>query len=236
MSRDLFAQDVGLQESAASFPAPPESLQARAIAFGLRALSEVETLELYLSRTTPRGSRTLAANLLRRFGDRQHVLGASLPELERIVEPSTALDLKLLHDVARRILEFPILRRPVVSSWSALLDYLRLVMAGEPREIFRVLFLDKKLQLIADEVMGTGTLDHAPVYPREIVRRALEVNAASLILCHQHPSGDSTPSRAGVEMTTRVKDAARSLGIDLIDHVIVAGDRTASLRTLGLLT
>lgn len=213
----------------------PESLRARAARLGLAGLNELETLALYISRTAPQGGDAFARSLLRRFGDLQHVLGAPRAELEQIVPSDLAVDLKLLHDTACRLLVFPMLRRCVISSWTALLAYLRVAMAAEPRELFRVLFLDKRNCLIADEVMGVGTVDHAPVYPREIVRRALELNASAVILCHQHPGLDPTPSSADVDMTRKVVDAARALGIAVHDHVVVGGDSTASFKALGLI-
>lgn len=211
----------------------PESLRARALRLGVANLGEQETLALIISRVSVE-AEPLAQALLRRFADFQHVLGAPAPELAAVVGEDLALDLKLLHDAARRLLEFPVRRRCVISSSSALLAYLRVVMAAEPREHFRVLFLDKKNALIADELMGAGTVDHAPVYPREVVRRALELNASAVILAHQHPSGDPTPSAADVDMTRKVVDAARALNIAVHDHIVVGGDSTASLKALGL--
>jgi DNA repair protein RadC len=233
---DLFTtapapRDLG-EASAPGFE--PESLRARVDRLGLANLNEQETLALFISRTAPRGGDAFARSLLRRFGDLQHVLGAPRAELEQLVPAEIALDLKLLHDTARRLLAFPMVRRSVISSWTALLAYLRAVMAAEPRELFRVLFLDKRNCLIADEVMGVGTVDHAPVYPREIVRRALELNASAVILCHQHPGLDPTPSSADVDMTRKVVDAARALGIAVHDHVVVGGDATTSMKALGL--
>ena len=119
-------------------------------------------------------------------------------------------------------------RRPVISSWTALLDYVRVALAHEPREQFRVLFLDKKNQLIADEVLNHGTVDHAPVYPREVMRRALELSSSSLILLHNHPSGDPTPSRADVEMTRQIIEAGKALNIAVHDHLVVGRDGVAS--------
>jgi DNA repair protein RadC len=238
VNRDLFEVDppaVAEAQAAAFLPPREDRLRVRALAHGLTTLDEAETLALYLARTDSRGAITQAEALLARFGDLQHVLGAPLPDLVRVVGESLALDLKLLHAAALRLLEFPIRRRCVISSWTALLAYLRVAMAGEPREIFRVLFLDKKNALICDEVMGVGTVDHAPVYPREIVRRALELNASAMILCHQHPSGDPTPSSADVDMTRQVIEAAKALGLKVHDHVVVGGDTPASLKALGLI-
>lgn len=214
---------------------PTSRLAERARDHGLSTLNEGETLELYLERRIPGGAAAAAQALLRRFGSLQRVLGASGIELQQVVSFEAALDLKLLHDLAGRILAFPFARRSVISSWSALIAYLRLAMAGQPRELFKVLFLDKKNGLIADEIMGEGTVDHAPVYPREVVRRALELNASALILCHQHPGGSPDPSQADIEITRKVKDAATALGIVLHDHVVVGGDDVASFRALGLI-
>jgi DNA repair protein RadC len=125
-------------------------------------------------------------------------------------------------------------KRPVITSWSQLLAYVKVALAAESREQFRVLFLDKKNQLIADEILGRGTVDHAPVYPREVARRALELSASSLILVHNHPSGDPTPSGADVEMTRQIEAALRPLGIAVHDHLVVGRDGTASLKALGL--
>ena len=125
-------------------------------------------------------------------------------------------------------------KRTVISSWSALLAYARVAMAGAPREQFRVLFLDKKNQLIADEVMNEGTVDHAPVYPREVMRRALEMSASAVILAHNHPSGDPTPSAADVDMTRQVVEAGRALRIAVHDHIVVGREGVASLKALGL--
>ncbi len=151
------------------------------------------------------------------------------------VGAAVALDLKLLHEATARLNRARASRRPVISTWSALLDYVKIAMAGASREQFRVLFLDKKNQLIADEVMNHGTIDHAPVYPREVVRRALEVSASAVILAHNHPSGDPTPSTSDIDMTRQVIEAGRSLRIVVHDHIIVGRDGVASLKALGLM-
>jgi DNA repair protein RadC len=199
-------------------------------------LSDAEALELLFARSAPASAAERAAALLAAFGSLPEVLAAGFPDLRRTVGASAALDLKLTHDLARRLLGAPLRRRPVLSSWSSVLAYLRTVMTGVPREQFRVLFLDKKNQLIADEVMGRGTVDHAPVYPREVVRRALELNASALVLAHNHPSGDPTPSTADVDMTRQIVEAARTLSIAVHDHIVVGGAETASLRALGLMS
>ena len=129
----------------------------------------------------------------------------------------------------------PAARRPVISSWTALVSYVRVALQHEPREQFRVLYLDKKNQLQHDEILNRGTVDHAPVYPREVVRRALEVSASAIILVHNHPSGDPTPSRADIQMTKQIVEAARSLGVEVHDHLIVGREGVSSFRQLGLM-
>lgn len=215
-----------------------ERLRDRAIAGGLAALPDYELLELYLFRAIPRGDvKPLAKALLARFGSVGAVLGATMAELQSVkgVGEAAALDLKLLHEAALRIAREPVARRTVITSWSQLLAYVKAALAHEAREQFRVLFLDKKNQLIADEMLGHGTVDHAPVYPREVVRRALELSASALILVHNHPSGDPTPSSADVDMTRQIVDAARALRVSVHDHLVVGRDGVASFKALGLL-
>jgi len=147
----------------------------------------------------------------------------------------TALDLAALHEVARRVIKEEANKRTVISSWTALVAYVRLSLQHEAREQFRVLYLDNRNQLILDEIQNRGTVDHAPVYPREVVRRALELSAKSMIIVHNHPSGDPTPSRPDIEMTRQIVEAARALGIDVHDHLIVGRDGVASFKQLGLM-
>jgi DNA repair protein RadC len=214
-----------------------DRLRERARKGGLAALPDYELLELYLFRSIPmRDVKPLAKALLTRFGSLSGVLAAAPAEISKVagVGESVALDLTLLHEAALRIGREPITKRTVISSWSQLLSYVRLALANEPREQFRVLFLDKKNQLIADEVMNRGTVDHAPVYPREVVRRALELSSSSVILVHNHPSGDPTPSAADVEMTRQVVEAGRPLRVAIHDHLVVGREGVASLKALGL--
>jgi DNA repair protein RadC len=202
---------------------------------GLAALTSTEVLALFLARAAPGRSLGLARRLLDRFGSLPEVLGATEGELGQVASPAAALELRLLHELQLLVLREPFRRRSVMGSWSAVLSYLRAAMAALPREQFRVLFLDRRNRLIADEVLGWGSLDHAPVYPREVVRRALELSAAALVLSHNHPAGDPTPSAADVDMTRQVVDAALALRIKVHDHVIVAAEGAASLRALGLM-
>jgi DNA repair protein RadC len=222
-------------------PAPPhaghrERLRTRA-AISFAALPDYELLELLLARSLSRGDvKPIAKTLLARFGGLAAVLGATLEELVTVkgIGPSVALDLKLLHEATLRMGAGEVRKRTVISSWTALLAYVRVAMAHEGREQFRVLFLDKKNQLIADEIMNHGTVDHAPVYPREIMRRALELSASAVILVHNHPSGDPSPSSADVDMTRQVVEAGRPLRITVHDHLVVGREGVASFKALGL--
>ncbi|HUZ12906.1 MAG TPA: DNA repair protein RadC [Caulobacteraceae bacterium] len=214
-----------------------ERLRDRA-ARGLDGLPDYELLELLLFRSLPQGDvKPMAKALLERFGGLAAVLSARVEELRGVkgVGATVALDLKLLHEATLRIGRAAVAKRPVISSWSALLSYVRTALAHEGREQFRVLFLDKKNQLIADEVMNEGTVDHAPVYPREVARRALELCASAIILVHNHPSGDPTPSAADVDMTRQVVEAGRTLRIAVHDHLVVGRDGVASFKALGLI-
>lgn len=214
-----------------------DRLRERARQAGVEHLPDYELLELYLFRTFPRGDvKPLAKALLARFGSLSGLTAAAIEELKTVpgIGEAAALDLKLLHEATVRIAKAPVIKRTVISSWSALLGYVRVALANEAREQFRVLFLDKKNQLIADEVMNRGTVDHAPVYPREVVRRALELSASAVILVHNHPSGDPTPSRADVDMTRQVIEAGRSLSIAVHDHLVVGREGVASFKALGL--
>jgi DNA repair protein RadC len=206
-------------------------------AISFPALPDYELVELLIARSLPRGDiKPIAKALLSRFGSLAGVLGAGVEELRTVpgVGAAAALDLKLLHEATLRMGRGEMRKRTVITSWTALLAYAKAAMAGAPREQFRVLFLDKKNQLIADEVLGEGTVDHAPVYPREVMRRALELSASAVILAHNHPSGDPTPSTADVEMTRQVVDAGRPLRITVHDHIVVGRDGVASLKALGL--
>jgi DNA repair protein RadC len=215
-----------------------DRLRQRAAKAGLDALPDYELLEIYLFRTFARGEvKPLAKALLARFGSLGGVFAASLAELKTVpgIGEAAAIDLRLLHEATLRVAREPVRKRTVISSWTALLSYVRVALANEPREQFRVLFLDKKHALIADEVLGHGTVDHAPVYPREIMRRALELSASSMILVHNHPSGDPTPSQADITMTKMIVDAAKALRIEVHDHLVVGHDGVASFEALGLI-
>lgn len=183
------------------------------------------------------GSEVLAGALLDRFGSLAGVAAADAPALVGVegATPDTAVRLKLLHERTVRVSRIEACRRPVISSWNALVDYARTALAHRPREQFRTLYLDRRNILIRDEFVAEGTVDHAPVYPREVIRRALELSASALILLHNHPSGDPAPSRADINMTRKIIDAAQVFGLQVHDHLIVAREGTASFRSLGLM-
>lgn len=205
---------------------------------GEDALADYEVLELLLFRLIPRrDTKPIAKALLDRFGTLADVFGAPLHLLTEVkgVGEAVALDLKLIATSAQRMLKSELKAKPVLSSWSSVIDYCHAAMAFETREQFRILFLDKRNTLIADEVQGKGTIDHTPVYTREVVKRALELSATALILVHNHPSGDPTPSRADIEMTKTIIDTAKPLGISVHDHVIIGKQGHASLRGLRLI-
>jgi DNA repair protein RadC len=216
---------------------PCADLRDRFAAFGPAGLDEGDTLALILSRCLRPGLNPAGAAdaLTRRFGGLGRIFGAPEPELARVIGRDAARELGLLHGLLLRVLEHPLRQRTVLGSTEAVKTYLRARLAALPREVFHVLFLDKKNQLIADERLGVGTVDHAPVYPREVARRALELSASAFLLAHNHPSGDPTPSRADIDMTKQVVDAVKVLQIAVHDHFIVAGDQVTSLRTLGLM-
>ncbi|MEG6509304.1 DNA repair protein RadC [Methyloligella sp. 2.7D] len=205
---------------------------------GADALPDYELLELILFRAVQRqDTKPLAKALLSRFGSFPEVISAPKERLLEVpgIGESAVTELKLIGAAALRLVRAEALERPVLNSWSQLLDYCRGAMAFEPKEQFRILFLDKRNQIIADEVQQTGTVDHTPVYVREVVKRALELSATAMVLVHNHPSGDPTPSRADIEMTKQIVEAARNLGIVVHDHIIVGKQGHASFKGLGLI-
>jgi len=215
-----------------------ERLRRRFLEAGGEALPDYELLELVLFLTQARRDvKPVAKRLIRHFGSFAEVLSAEparLTEVEGVGE-STAVALKTVRAAAQRLARGRALKRPVLGSWQAVLDHCQASMGYEKSERFRILFLDRKNVLIADEVQQQGTVDHTPVYPREVMKRALELGASAIIMVHNHPSGDPTPSKADVEMTREVAAAGAKLGISLHDHIIVGRGDYASFKTLGLM-
>ncbi len=215
-----------------------QRLKERFASGGPEALPDYELLEMVLFSAIPRrDTKPLAKRLLERFGSFAEVINAPPERLKEVegVGDAAVTQLKIVRAGALRLMRGGIMQRPVLGSWSAVLDYCRAAMAFETREQFRILFLDKKNRLIADEVQQQGTVDHTPVYIREVVKRALELSASAIILVHNHPSGDPTPSRADIDMTRQIADATKPLGIAIHDHVIVGRQGHASLKGLRLL-
>ena len=182
--------------------------------------------------------KPLAKELIAKFGSFAEVIAAPPQRLAEIkgLGDAAITELKVVQAAASRLARGQVKRRPVLSSWSSVLDYCRTAMAFADKEQFRVLFLDKRNQLIADEVQQVGTVDHTPVYPREVVKRALELSATAIILVHNHPSGDPTPSRADIQMTQAIIEVAKPLGISVHDHIIVGKEGHASFKGLKLIT
>jgi DNA repair protein RadC len=205
---------------------------------GPDALPDYELLELVLFRALPRrDTKALAKRLIARFGSFAEVVNAPEPRLKEVegVGQSVVSELKLVLAASLRLMRSQILQRPTLSSWDQVLDYLRAAQSYGHREQFRVLFLDKKNHLIADEVQQQGTVDHTPVYVREVVKRALELSATAIVLVHNHPSGDPAPSRLDIDMTKQIVAAAGSMGIAVHDHIIVGREGHASLKALRLI-
>jgi len=225
-------------DKAAHYHGHRQRLRQRFLAAGSEAISDYEMLELILFRAIPqRDVKPLAKNLLAAFGSFSEVIAAPAERLKEVdgLGEAAITELKIVQAAANRLVRGEVKQRQVLSSWSNVLDYCRAAMAFESKEHFRILFLDKGNHLIADEQHQTGTVDHTPVYPREVVKRALELSATAVILVHNHPSGDPTPSRADIDMTRAIVEVARPLGIAVHDHLIVGKDGHASLKALKLM-
>lgn len=236
-------------EDEASFALLPEKLPSyirghrkrlrdRFLQGGASAMPDYELLELLLFRALPQQDvKPLARLLLDTFGDLNRVVTAPAARLQTVkgVGEAVVCELKILEALAHRMMRSRVMHKPVLSSWDALLDYCHTAMAHRETEQFRILFLDRKNTLIADEEQAKGTVDHVPVYPREVVKRALELNASALILVHNHPSGDPTPSPADISMTNQILEACQVLGLTLHDHLIIGKSREVSFRGQGYL-
>lgn len=201
-------------------------------------LPDYELLELILFMAIPRRDvKPIAKQLIARFGSFNGVVNASPADLAGVsgISETTAIAIKAVQAAAHRMMKQDVMGRPVLNSWQRLMDYLHATMAHEQREHFRLLFLNKKNELIADEIQQSGTVDHTPAYPREIMKRALELSATAIILVHNHPSGDPTPSQADVDMTNAIINAAKPFNIVIHDHLIVSKNDITSFKTMGLI-
>ncbi len=215
-----------------------QRLRDRFIKGGSDAMPDYEMLELILFRAIPRGdTKPTAKRLLKRFGTFSEVINAPPQLLKEVtgVGDAAVTELKLVRAAAVRLMKDEIIERQVLSSWKAVLEYCRAQIGYENTEQFRILFLDRKNKLIADEMQSRGTVDHTPVYIREVIKRTLELSATAIVLVHNHPSGNPQPSRADIEMTRQIETAAKPLGITIHDHIIVGRDGHASFRQLGLI-
>jgi DNA repair protein RadC len=215
-----------------------ERLRRRFREAGPDSLPDYELLELILFRAAPRrDTKPLAKALIARFGTFAEAMNAPEELLREVpgIGEAAITELRLVRAAALRLMRGEVLERPVLSSWAQVLDYCRASMGFASKEQFRILFLDKRNQIIADEVQQTGTVDHTPVYVREVVKRALELSATAIVLVHNHPSGDPTPSRADIEVTKQIVAAAKPLGVLVHDHIIVGKQGHASFRGLGLI-
>ena len=213
-------------------------LRARFLKAGVEGIADYELLELVLFRAIPRQDvKPLAKALLDKFGSVAEVLSASPGRLAEVqgLGASAITDFKIVQAAAQQLVRGPLVKGSILGSWTAVLDYCRARMAFVEREEFLVLFLDKRNALKAEEVMGTGTIDHAPVYPREVIKRALELGATALVLAHNHPSGDPTPSQADIAMTRQIVSLGKPMGIEIHDHLILGRHGHASLRKLRMM-
>jgi DNA repair protein RadC len=238
MSGNGKSKASGLAEETPHYLGHRERLRQRFLEAGSDAVADYELLELILFGAIPRRDlKPLAKELIETFGSFAEVIAAPRQRLGKIkgLGDVAIAELKVVHAAASRLARDQVKQRPVLSSWSHVLDYCRMAQAFADKEQFRVLFLDKRNKLIADEVQQVGTVDHTPVYPREVVKRALELSATALILVHNHPGGDPTPSRADIEMTRVIVEVAKPLGIAVHDHIIVGKEGHASLKGLKLI-
>ncbi|MGA7330049.1 MAG: DNA repair protein RadC [Rhodomicrobium sp.] len=236
-------------EAGAGFPPPQptrpvphywghrERLRKRFRESGAVALPDYELMELILFRAIARRDvKPLAKQILERFGSFAEAIAAPperLLEIEGVTE-AVVTEIKVIQAAALRTSQGEVKKRPVLGAMSTVLSYLRSAMAFEEREHFRILFLDRRNKLIADEVQGQGTVDHTPVYTREVLKRALELSASALILAHNHPSGDPTPSKADIDMTRQIVDVATKLGVTVHDHIILGRDGHLSMKSAGI--
>ena len=232
------AQRELFEAPAPSYHGHRERLRDRFMQGGAEALPDYELLELILFSAIPRrDTKDLAKRLLARFGSFAEVVNAPDTLIREVngVSDRVIVELRIVRAAALRLMQRQIIDKPALDSWNKVLEYCRAAMGYESRELFRILFLDKKNRLIADEVQGEGTVDHTPVYVREVVKRALELSSTAIVLVHNHPSGDPTPSRADIDMTRFIMEAGKPLGVQVHDHIIVGRQGHVSFKALKLI-
>lgn len=235
---DTLSPEIRPTAPATSLAGHRERMRSRLLSAGAEAVADHELIEMILFLALPRrDTKAIARLLVARFGSFAATISATVPDLltvEGLGEAGVAA-IKIVQAAAQRLSKAEVLYRPVLSNWDRLMEYLQAVLAREKIEQFRILFLDNRNRLLADEAQGRGTVNHTPVYPREVVKRALELHATAIILVHNHPSGDPSPSDEDIEMTRDIKRAASTLSIVLHDHVIVGNGQWLSFRKTGLL-
>ncbi|MDB2682898.1 DNA repair protein RadC [Alphaproteobacteria bacterium] len=205
---------------------------------GPDALQDYELIELILFSAIPRKDvKPIAKDLIKTFGSLPEAMNASLDQLQTVkgISENTAIALKAITATSHRMMKQNLMKKPVLNNWTRLMDYCHATMAHEKREHFRILFLNKKNELLADEIQGSGTVDHTPAYPREIMKRSLEHGATALILLHNHPSGDPKPSQADIQMTAQIIAAASTFNITIHDHIIISRNGYTSFKNEGLI-
>ena len=213
-------------------------LREKFVEGGEKALADYEILEVFLFRSMPRrDTKPIAKMLIEKFKGFNGILGATIDDLSNVkgIGLETALDLKIATEMLSRGKKAEITKATILDRWPVLIEYCNGIMAHMKIEQFRILFLDVKNQLIADEVQQTGTVDHTAVYPREIVKRVLAFNASGIVLVHNHPSGDPTPSKGDVEMTRQIKEAVKTIKVNLIDHIIIGTNGYTSMKGMKLI-
>ena len=235
---DTLAPDIRPAEPAISLAGHRARLRSRFLSAGGDAVADHELIEMVLFLALPRrDTKPIARALIARFGSYAAAISATVPELLGVegLGEAGATALKVVQAAAQRLAKAEVLYRPILSNWDRLMEYLQAVLAREKVEQFRILFLDNRNRLLADEAQAKGTVNHTPVYPREVVKRALELHATAIILVHNHPSGDPSPSQADIDMTKEIKKAASTLSIVLHDHVVIGNGQWLSFRKIGLL-
>lgn len=238
MATELKKEPQEKPVSGADYHGHRKRLRERLLATNVDGVQDYELLEVLLYAGNPRGdTKPLAKKLIKQFGSLARVISAPADELLKCdgMGEAAAVSLVVVREAALRLIKLDIEEKPILQSWKALLDYCRASMSLNRTEQFRIFFLDTKNQLIADELQQEGTVDHTPVYPREVVKRAIALGASAIILAHNHPSGDVTPSKADIDMTRKIKEAASSIGIKLHDHLIIGGAKHYSFASNNLL-
>ncbi len=215
-----------------------QRLRERFVTSGAESLQDYELIEMLLFMAIPRRDvKPLAKTLLSTFGSLSELMSSSHSALAQVegISENTATAIKTVSSIAERMVKQDIMQKPILNNWARLMDYCYMTMAHETREHFRILFLNKKNELIADEIQNSGTVDHTPAYPREVMKRSLELGATAIILMHNHPSGDPKPSQADIDMTNKIILAAEPFNIAIHDHVIIARNGYTSFRNEGLI-